>query len=66
MKRNNRFLYFGQCFFVLGFTGFLVNENYLPGSSILAFFSGLFIGLSLVFNVTYLITRRMDGEKKFL
>lgn len=58
MNRNNRFLAFGQCFFVLGFTGYLVNEHYLHGSSMLAFFSGFLFGLSLVLNLTYLIKRR--------
>ena len=58
MKRNNRFLAFGQLSFVLGFLGFLVNEHYFNGLSILAFFSGLCFGLSLVLNLAYLVKRR--------
>jgi len=58
MKRNNRLLAIGQLSFVVGFLCLLVNELYLSGSSILAFFSGLLFGLSLVFNLTCLIRRR--------
>jgi len=58
MKRNNRFLIIGQLTFILGFLGLLVNEYYLIDSSILAFISGLLFGLSLVFNLTYLVKRR--------
>ena len=62
MKRNNRFLVLGQLSFILGFLGLLVNEFYFNGSSILAFFSGLLYGLSLVFNLTYLLKRRFREE----
>ena len=62
MKRNIRFLVPGQLTFVLGFLVLLVNEYYLIDSSILAFFSGLMFGLSLVFNLTYLVKRRFQEE----
>ncbi len=62
MKRNYRFLAFGQLTFILAFISFLVNEYYLNDSSILAFFSGLMFGLSLVFNLTYLVKRRYHEE----
>ena len=62
MKQNNRFLVLGQLSFIWGFLGLLVNEFYFDGSSILAFFSGLFLGLSLVFNLTYLLKRRFHEE----
>ena len=62
MNRNNRFLAIGQLSFVVGFSGSLLNEFYFNGSSILAFFSGLMFGTSLVFNLTYLLKRRDHDE----
>lgn len=62
MKRNNRFLAIGQLSFILGFLGLLANELYFKGSSILAFFSGLMFGLSLVLNLAYLIKRKNYAE----
>ena len=66
MKRNIRFLVLGQFTFVVGFLGLLVNEFYFSSSSILAFFSGLLFGLSLVFNLTYLLKRRFHEETVFV
>ena len=63
MKRNNRFLVFGQFSYILGFLGLLTNELYFNGSSLLAFFSGLLFGTSLVFNLTYLLKRRFQKGK---
>lgn len=63
MKRNNRILAIGQLSFVVGFPGLLVNEFLIDGSSILAFFSGLLFGTSLVFNLTYLLKRRFQKER---
>ncbi len=62
MKRNIRFLVPGQLTFILGFLGLLVNEYYLIDSSILAFFYGMMFGLSLVFNLAYLVKRRFHEE----
>ena len=58
MIKQHRFLALGQLTFVLGFSGFLLNEYYLDSNSFLAFFSGLLFGLSLVLNLTYLIRQR--------
>ena len=62
MNRNKRFLAFGQLTLILGFLGFLLNEYYLNSQAILAFISGLFFGLSLVLNLTYLVKRRNYAE----
>jgi len=40
----------------------IFNEIYFNDSSILAFFFGLLFGLSLVFNLTYLLKRRFHEE----
>lgn len=63
MKRNTRFLVFGQFSYILGFLGLLTNELYFNSSSLLAFFSGLLLGISLVFNLTYLLKRRFQKER---
>jgi hypothetical protein len=48
----------GQISMVLGLTGFLINTYFLEHNSTLSFFTGLFLGLSLVMNLAYLILRK--------
>jgi hypothetical protein len=58
MKRLDLFLGLGQVSLVLGLTGFLINTYFLNHLSMLSFFTGLFLGLSLVMNLAYFILRR--------
>ncbi|MBT3229152.1 MAG: hypothetical protein HOD43_10005 [Candidatus Marinimicrobia bacterium] len=58
MKRLELMLGLGQISMVLGLTGFLINTYFLEHNSTLSFFTGLFLGLSLVMNLAYLILRK--------
>jgi|GEM_PF-517829 vacuolar-type H+-ATPase subunit I/STV1 len=58
MEKHKIFLVVGQISLALGFIGFLSNHLYLDNNSIIAFCSGLLLGLSFVFNITFLINNR--------
>jgi len=60
MKKNKVFIIIGQFSLVLGLLGFIVNSLYLGNNPALAFVTGLFIGLSLVLNLAYLIRLRKE------
>jgi len=54
MDKRLKFLIFGQLFFIIGFSGFLINYFFLDNHPALAFVTGLLFGLSLVLNLAYL------------
>ena len=54
---NKRLLVIGQFTLLLGFVGFWTNYLYFD-NLIIYFFVGVLIGLSLLFNLVYLIKNR--------
>jgi hypothetical protein len=54
MIKNKKFLLGGQFALLIGFIGFLINCFLLEHISIIAFLSGMFLGISLVLNLTFL------------
>ena len=58
MKKTEIFLGLGQISMVLGILGFFINLLFLNHLPILSFFTGLFLGLSLVMNLAYFFLRR--------
>ncbi len=58
MKRVELFLGLGQVSLVLGLAGFLLNTFVFNNNSMLSFFTGLFLGLSLVMNLAFFILRK--------
>ncbi|MCP4311792.1 MAG: hypothetical protein GY790_11050 [Bacteroidetes bacterium] len=58
MCKNRTFLVIGQVTLVLGVMGEVINFNYLNNNPIVAFLSGLFFGLSVVMNMTFLVRIR--------
>jgi len=55
MKKEKVFLITGQSALVFGLSGFLINELLLNSHPILAFLTGMMLGLSLVLNLAYLL-----------
>ena len=58
MLKNKTCLIIGQLTLVLGILGEKINPIYLNNSSAIDFLSGLFFGLSLVMNITFLVRYR--------
>ena len=58
MKKTEIFLGLGQISMVLGILGFFINLLFLNHLPILSFFTGLFLGLSLVMNLACFFLRR--------
>lgn len=58
MNRTELFLGLGQVSLVLGLAGFLINTFMLNHNSTLSFFTGLFLGLSLVMNLAFFLLRK--------
>jgi vacuolar-type H+-ATPase subunit I/STV1 len=56
MKIKNKLLItIGQFLLILSFVGFLINNLLLDNNSIIAFIIGILMGMSLVFNLTFLV-----------
>jgi len=62
MKNNNLILIIGQFSLSLGFTLFIINYLILDNGLILALLSGILFGLSLVFNLTYLVRKIRENK----
>lgn len=58
MKKLEMFLATGQISLALGILGFLVNTFVYDHIPTISFFTGLFLGLSLVMNLAYFIKRK--------
>ncbi len=63
MKKNKLLLVIGQFSFVVGFLGSIINYFYFKNNPIIAFISGLLIGLSLFLNLIYLKNRNKTKNK---
>jgi len=56
MKIKNKLLIvIGQFSLILSFVGFLINNLLLDNNPIIAFIIGILMGISLVFNLTFLV-----------
>jgi len=58
MEKHRLLFIIGQFSFLLGVLSFLINKLMSNENSIIAFSSGLFIGLSLVLNLNHLFLIR--------
>ena len=56
--QNRNLLVLGQISLALGILGQFVLRNYIEHNTLLDFFAGLCIGLSLVLNIAFLIRNR--------
>lgn len=56
MKKANTLLLIGQFSLILGILGFILNFSFFHTNTIIAIFTGLFFGLSLVFNLAFLVS----------
>ncbi len=58
--KNKIFLGIGQFSLVFGISGWLINHYWLNNNPILAFLTGMFLGLSMVLNLAFLIGCKSD------
>jgi len=60
MKKNNLFLAWGQ----LLMAGGLILDHFVKNSDFVSFFIGLFIGLSIVFNIASVYVGRNERKSE--
>lgn len=60
MKNKNTLLAAGQ----LTLAGSIILIQFVKENPVVSFFIGLLIGLSVVFNITYLLKRKKDNSPK--
>jgi hypothetical protein len=56
--KKNKFLIIGQFLLVIGLLAFAGNSFFLNNNPIIAFIAGILFGISLVFNLMFLIKNR--------
>lgn len=62
MKNIRLLLITGQFALFFGLTGFLVNYLFLDNNPYLAFTTGVLLGLSLVFNMAFLLSMKKNTK----
>lgn len=61
MKKAEPFFTLGQLSMVLGLLGFMANTFLYDHLPVISFFTGLFLGLSLVMNLACFLRRKSDS-----